>query len=52
MAAESVVEKSIIGEGSEIYGEVHCSVIGPGVTIGKGTVVRDSIIMQDCVIGR
>ena len=51
LAAESVVEKSIIGEGSEIYGEVHCSVIGPGVTIGKGTVVRNSIIMQDCVIG-
>ncbi len=38
IAADSVVEKSIIGEGSEIYGEVYNSVIGSGVTIGKGSV--------------
>ena len=28
LSEDSVVEKSIIGEGSEIYGEVHSSVIG------------------------
>ena len=27
------------------------SVIGPGVVIGKGTVVRDSIIMKETTIG-
>ena len=27
------------------------SVIGAGVTIGKGAIVRDSIIMQGCRIG-
>lgn len=43
---ESVVERSIIGEGSSIYGQVYSSVIGCGVTIGRGTVVRDSIIMN------
>ena len=48
---ESVVEKSIVGEGSEVYGEIHSSVVGAGVTIGKGAVVRDSIIMKDCIIG-
>lgn len=51
LSAESVVEKSIIGEGAEIYGEVYSSVIGPGVTIGRGTKVSNSIIMQDCKIG-
>ena len=51
-ASGSVVEKSIVGEGSEIYGKVYNSVIGCGVTIGKDTVVRDSIIMQDTVIGK
>ena len=51
LSAESVVEKSIIGEGAEIYGEVYSSVIGPGVIIGKGTKVSNSIIMQDCNIG-
>lgn len=47
----SKVERSIIGEGSDIYGEVYNSVIGCGVTIGRGTVVRDSIIMNQTVIG-
>ncbi len=51
LSANTVVEKSIIGEGTEIYGEVHSSVIGPGVTIGEGTVIRDSIIMKDTQIG-
>ena len=46
ISADSVVEKSIIGEGSNIYGQVYNSVIGCGVTIGAGTVVRDSIIMN------
>ena len=51
IADTSVVERSIIGEGSDIAGEVYNSVIGCGVTIGKGTVVRDSIIMNQTVIG-
>ena len=49
--ADAKVMKSIIGEGTEVYGEVTNSVIGEGVTIEKGAVVRDSIIMQDSVIG-
>ena len=51
IAADAVVEKCIIGEGTEIYGEVYNSVIGSGVTIEEGAIVRDSIIMKDCVIG-
>ena len=51
ISAEAVVEKSIIGEGSEIHGEVYNSVIGPGVVIKKGSVVRNSIIMKQSFIG-
>lgn len=51
IADSSVIESSIIGEGSEIYGEVYHSVIGCGVVIGKDTVVKDSIIMNQTVIG-
>lgn len=51
ISANSVIEKSIISNGCEIYGEVHNCVIGAGVTIGQGAVVRDSIIMQDVRIG-
>ena len=51
ISGESVIERSIIGEGAEIYGEVHNSVIGADVTIEKGVVVRDSIIMKHSRIG-
>jgi glucose-1-phosphate adenylyltransferase len=51
IADDSVIERCIIGEGSEIYGQVYNSVIGCGVTIGEGTVVRDSIIMNQAQIG-
>ena len=52
IASDAVVDKCIIGEGAEICGEVHNSVIGPAVRIGEGAVVRDSIIMQETQIGR
>lgn len=51
ISGDSKIERSIVSEGTEIYGEVYNSVISSGVTIGKGTVIRDSIIMKDCVIG-
>ncbi len=51
IAAEAKINKSIIGDGTEIYGEVSNSVIGAGVTIGRGSVVRDSIIMKGATIG-
>ena len=50
ISPDSVIERSIIGEGSEIYGHVYNSVIGAGVVIGDGAVVRDSIVMQGSVI--
>mgnify|MGYP002508635214 FL=1 len=52
ISENSVIERSIIGEGSNIYGKVYNSVIGCGVTIGEGTVVRDSIIMNETSIGK
>lgn len=47
----SKVSGCIIGEGTEIYGEVYNSVIGSGVTIGENTVIHDSIIMNNTTIG-
>ena len=52
ISADSVVERSIIGEGTTVLGKVYNSVIGCGVTIGENTVVRDSIIMNRTEIGR
>ncbi len=50
ISRDSVVERSLVGEGTNIYGKVYNSVIGCGVTIGAGTVVRDSIIMNNTCI--
>ena len=46
------IEKSIVGDGTEVYGRIYNSVIGSGVTIEEGAVVRDSIIMNNSVIGK
>ena len=51
IAENAVVDRCIIANGTEIYGEVHSSVLGGSVTVGKGSVVRDSIIMQGVTIG-
>ncbi|MCI8835945.1 MAG: glucose-1-phosphate adenylyltransferase [Ruminococcus sp.] len=51
IAEDGVVERCIISNGSEVYGEVHSSVLGAGVVVGKGSVIRDSIIMRDVTIG-
>lgn len=52
ISGQAVIDRSIIGNGSEVYGEVHNCVVGSGVTIEEGTVIRDSIIMKDVRIGR
>ena len=51
ISEQGVVDKCLIGNGSEIYGEIHSCVVGGSVTVGKGTVIRDSIIMQGVTIG-
>ena len=51
ISSEASIHRSLIGDGTEIYGEVTSSIIGSGVVIKRGAVVRDSIIMQGAVIG-
>ena len=51
IAETAVVEKCIVGDGAEIHGEIYNSVIGSGVYIGKGSVIRDSIIMKSATLG-
>lgn len=52
ISGEAKIDKAIIGEAAEIYGEVYNSVIGSGVCIGEGAVIRDSIIMKSSQIGK
>ncbi|MBI2777289.1 MAG: glucose-1-phosphate adenylyltransferase subunit GlgD [Chloroflexi bacterium] len=45
------VHRSLISHGCVIEGTVVNSVLSPGVRVGVGAVVRDSIVMFDSVIG-
>lgn len=47
---DCTVKSSLVADGCIIEGTVENSVLFRGVKIGKGAVVKDSIIMQDCVI--
>lgn len=52
VAESAQIERSIIGAGAQIYGQVYNSVLGAGVIVEEGAVVRDSILMKNTVIGR
>ena len=48
---EATVKNSLISDGCVIEGVVENSILFRGVKVGKGAVVRNSIIMQDNIIG-
>ena len=52
IAKDAVVERSIIGAGAQIYGQVFNCVLGAGVTVEEGAVLKDSIIMKNTYIVR
>ncbi len=50
LAKESKVVTSMIGEGCKIYGTVVNSVLFPGVHIGKGAYVSDTVVMNNTIV--
>jgi glucose-1-phosphate adenylyltransferase len=48
--ANSSFTESLIGEGCEIYGDIQKSVISYSVTIGKGSVIKNSVILPNTII--
>lgn len=48
---ESDIKNSLIADGCIIEGTVENSILFRGVKVGKGTVIKDSVIMQGAVIG-
>ena len=45
------VHHSIVSEGCEIYGAVEESVLFSGVKVGKGTIIKNSVILPHTIIG-
>ena len=52
VAAGAKISDSLVPEGCEIFGDVHKSVLFPGVRIGAGSVVTNSVIFPNARIGR
>ena len=50
VGSDATVITSSVTAGCEILGEVRNSVLGPGVRVGKGAVVVDSVIMADVTV--
>lgn len=48
---DSSISNSIVADGCVIEGNVENSVLFRGVSVGRGAVVKDSILMQDTYIG-
>ncbi|WP_223164207.1 hypothetical protein [Nocardioides mesophilus] len=49
LAGAEVVD-SLVSPGCRVAGRVERSVLGPGVVVGEGAVVRHSVVFADCVI--
>lgn len=51
VGSDASIVTSLVSNGSVIEGTVINSVISPGVRVGKGSVVKDSIILNNVIIG-
>ena len=46
------LKNCMISAGSHIQGTVINSVLAPGVVVEEGAVVKDSILFEDCIVGK
>lgn len=51
LGADAKISNSVLTEGCEIYGTVENSILGGGVKVSKGAIIKDSVIMSDVEIG-
>ena len=51
ISSEAIVKESLINEGCTIEGEIDNSVLFQGVSVGKGSIIKESVIMPDAIIG-
>lgn len=51
IAQSARVSHSLVNEGCMVLGEVDNSVLFPGVSVGEGSIIKDSIIMPNVKIG-
>ena len=47
----SICHNSLVADGCNIEGEVYNSIIFRGVTVGRGAVIKNCVLMQNTIIG-
>ncbi|MDP4155017.1 MAG: sugar phosphate nucleotidyltransferase, partial [Bacillota bacterium] len=52
LSHDASLTDSLVTEGCIIEGKITRSVVSQGVTVGKGTIVNETFIMPDAVIGK
>ncbi|GAA0700931.1 glucose-1-phosphate adenylyltransferase [Paraclostridium ghonii] len=52
LGKDANVKKSIFVDGCRVFGSVENSVLSHGVSIGEGSIVKDSVIMSNAKIGK
>ncbi|MCL1991092.1 MAG: glucose-1-phosphate adenylyltransferase [Defluviitaleaceae bacterium] len=50
--AEAKVENALVNEGCVVKGTIKGSILFQGVSVGSGSVITDSVIMNNAVIGK
>ena len=52
IGSEASIQNSLISNGCVIEGTVINSVLSPGVRVGKGTLIKDSVILNNVILGQ
>ena len=46
------IKNSILVDGCRVFGSVENTVLSHGVTVGEGSIIKDSVIMSNAKIGK
>ncbi|MBC8631798.1 glucose-1-phosphate adenylyltransferase [[Eubacterium] tenue] len=49
---EANIKNSILVDGCRVFGSVENTVLSHGVTVGEGSIIKDSVIMSNAKIGK
>ena len=52
IAAQATIKNALINEGCQVFGELRNTILFPGVYVGEGSVIEDSVIMPNAYIGK
>ncbi|KRE46730.1 glucose-1-phosphate adenylyltransferase [Paenibacillus sp. Soil522] len=52
IAPTAKINRSMVNEGCRVFGEIDHSVLSYGVRVGERSLIKDSIIMPNCRIGK